>query len=293
MILLGDKLIKQEQFGDGTLKCTVPEGLEEGLSTMLGLIGSSATKYITWLYDNDAELFTLQCLVDTIREKLPGYSIILKMPYIPHARQDRWVSNRMFTLKTFAKLINNMNFERVEVLDPHSDVSCALIDRLHKETNLLHKVVYELQTKTGRYEDFAEISDACLMFPDAGAAKKYEHNGAIIGNKKRNSEGRIESYELMNFQEGTKKVLIVDDICSYGGTFVAAAKALREKGVEKIYLMVSHCEGNVFKGEVFDYIDGIYTTDSILDFVYYDYEGYTSEKADKIYFINTYRQGEK
>lgn len=172
MILLGDKLVKQEQFGDGTLKCTVPEDLEEGLATMFGFMGSSATKYITWLYDNDAELFTLQCLVDTIREKLPGYSIILKMPYIPHARQDRWVSNRMFTLKTFAKLINNMNFKRVEVLDPHSDVSCALIDRLYKETNLLHKVVYELQTKTSRYEDFTEIADASLMFPDAGAAKK-------------------------------------------------------------------------------------------------------------------------
>ena len=287
MILLGNELIKQEHFGDGTLKCTVPEGLEEGLSTILGFMGSSATKYITWLYDNDAELFTLQCLVDTIREKLPGYSIILKMPYIPHARQDRWVSNRMFTLKTFAKLINNMNFERVEVLDPHSDVSCALIDRLYKETDLLHRVVYS------RHKDFAEILDACLMFPDTGAAKKYEHNSAIIGNKKRNAEGRIESYELINFPEGTKKVLIVDDICSYGGTFVAAAKALREKGVEKIYLMVSHCEGNIFKGEVFDYVDGIYTTDSILDFIYYDYEGYTSEKADKIHFVNTYRHGEK
>lgn len=289
MILLGDKLVNQEQFGDGALKCTVPEGLEEGLATMFGLMSSSATKCITWLYDNDAELFTLQCLVDTIREKLPGYGIILKMPYIPHARQDKCVSNRMFTLKTFAKLINNMNFERVEVLDPHSDVSCALINRLYKETNLLHKVVYELQSKTSRYEDFAEIADACLMFPDAGAAKKYEHKNAIIGNKKRNAEGEIELYELMNFQEGTKKVVIVDDICSCGSTFVAAAKALKEKGVEKIYLMVSHCEGNIFKGEVFDYVDGIYTTDSILDFVYYDYEGYTPEKADKIYFINTYR----
>lgn len=287
MILLGNELIKQEHFGDGTLKCTVPEGLEEGLSTILGFMGSSATKYITWLYDNDAELFTLQCLVDTIREKLPGYSIILKMPYIPHARQDRWVSNRMFTLKTFAKLINNMNFERVEVLDPHSDVSCALIDRLYKETDLLHRVVYS------RHKDFEEILDAYLMFPDTGAAKKYGHNSAIIGNKKRNAEGRIESYELINFQEGIKKVLVVDDICSYGGTFVAAAKALKEKGVEKIYLMVSHCEGNIFKGEVFDYVDGIYTTDSILDFVYYDYEGYTSEKADKIHFVNTYRLGEK
>lgn len=299
MIKLNDKLIKKEMFGDGTLKIEVPESLKKKdslLFSMLssGMFGNANDNYfITWCYDDDSELFLLQCLVDRIKEVSPLAFIRLIMPYIPNARQDREVSNRLFTLKSFCKIINNMGFSEVKVLDPHSDVSCALIDRLYKETNLLHKVVYELQTKTGRYEDFLEIADACLMFPDAGAAKKYEHNGAIIGNKKRNSEGRIESYELMNFQEGTKKVLIVDDICSYGGTFVAAAKALREKGVEKIYLMVSHCEGNIFKGEVFDYIDGIYTTDSILDFVCYDYEGYTSEKADKIYFINTYRQGEK
>ena len=104
------------------------------------------------------------------------------------------------------------------------------------------------------------------MYPDAGAAKKYSRAAklpVIIGNKHRNEEGRIDSYELLNFPEGTKSVIIRDDICSYGGTFVAAAKALRERGVEKIMLMVSHCENNILKGEVFDYIDRVVTTDTI------------------------------
>ena len=109
--------------------------------------------------------------------------------------------------------------------------------------------------------------NCAVMYPDNGAAKKYGAmegvTNPIIGNKHRNTEGRIDGYELINFPEGTKKVIIRDDICSYGGTFVAAAKELRKRGVEEIILVVSHCENNILKGEVFDHIDRVFTSDSI------------------------------
>ena len=175
----------------------------------------------------------------------------LHLPYIPHARQDRNVSERLFTLKYFAEMINRMNFYAVWVLDPHSDVSLALIDRV-KQMPMPFLVSYK---------------DCAVMYPDNGAAKKYGSMegvvNPIIGNKHRNAEGRIDGYELMNFTEGTKKVVIRDDICSYGGTFVAAAKELRKRGVEEITLVVSHCENNILKGEVFEYIDKVFTSDSI------------------------------
>ena len=253
MIIYRRKEIKQEQFGDGTLKAIVPENLLKKYTKFnFSFFGNSSDEEtITWCYDNDAELFTLRCLVDTIREvKGISTAINLQMPYIPHARQDRKVSDRFFTLKSFARMINDMNFNQVIVLDPHSDVSTALIDRCNEESKLISFYHFEEGT--------------VFMYPDAGAAKKYNASSEdIIGNKKRNSEGRIVEYELLNFKEGTEKVVIVDDICSYGGTFVAAAKALREKGVKIISLMVSHCEDNIMKGDVFNYIDHVYTTDSI------------------------------
>ena len=267
MIIYRRKEIKQEQFGDGTLKALVPENLSNG--DMFSIVGSffgSGSEAITWCYDNDAEIFTLNCLVDAIRDvKGNNVDIELRMPYIPHARQDRKVSGRFFTLKTFAKMINQMNFSKVIVLDPHSDVSTALIDRCYE----MLKPIELLKVKEG----------TVLMYPDAGAAKKYKADSTcIIGNKHRNSEGRIDSYELLNFVEGTKSVCIVDDICSYGGTFVAAAKALRERGVETIGLIVSHCEDNILKGEVFKYIDFVYTSDSICHI----------ENHEKIEFIDSY-----
>lgn len=278
MIYVNNKLVKPDLFGDKTLKCEIPETIKK--STLnFNFFGAGSKSYIiTWCYDNDSELFLLQCIVDEIRDIEPTAIISLKMPYIPNARQDRKVSNRFFTLKSFCKIINNMNFEYVSVLDPHSDVSTALLDR----------VAVEFPLKD--YYKFNE--DVVFMYPDAGAAKKYKDDGnAIIGNKHRNEEGRIDRYELLNFKEGTKNVIIIDDICSYGGTFVEAAKALKARGVEYIMLMVSHCEENIFKGQVFDYIDQVYTTDSILDI---NNMSITVDKdtLDRITFTKKYREVE-
>lgn len=62
-----------------------------------------------------------------------------------------------------------------------------------------------------------------------------------------------------------KNVLIVDDICSKGGTFYHSAKALKAAGANDVYLYVTHCENTIFKGELInsDLIKHIYTTRSV------------------------------
>lgn len=252
--------IKQDHFGDGTLKCSLGNS-NDFTSINFNIMQSKIEELkITWCYDNDAELFTLISLVGEIRdssESNQNLKIDLFLPYIPHARQDRKVSDRLFTLKYFAQIINSLNFNKVIVVDPHSDVATALINRCLV-------IPFDLPE-----ESFNKV----WMLPDAGAAKKYSSkegelfditSSFIIGNKKRNKEGRIESYDIINFIPGTKEVWIRDDICSYGNTFVEAAKALRALGVEKIYLVLSHCENNILKGQVLDFVDHVYTSNSIL-----------------------------
>ena len=61
-------------------------------------------------------------------------------------------------------------------------------------------------------------------------------------------------------------ILIIDDICSKGGTFYHSAKRLKEAGAANIYLYITHCENTIHEGELLnsDLIKHIYTTDSIL-----------------------------
>jgi ribose-phosphate pyrophosphokinase len=114
------------------------------------------------------------------------------------------------------------------------------------------------------------------VFPDAGAGKRYGKILApniLIGSKKRDfTTGTITGLDLIGHIDTTygKKAIIVDDLSSYGTTFVETSKALREKGVEKVYLLVAHAENSVFKPHpatkvlLLDHIDHLYTTDTIL-----------------------------
>jgi ribose-phosphate pyrophosphokinase len=63
-----------------------------------------------------------------------------------------------------------------------------------------------------------------------------------------------------------RNVLIVDDICSKGGTFYHSAKRLKEAGAANIYLYITHCEQTIFEGELLkddSLIKHIFTTNTI------------------------------
>ena len=83
-----------------------------------------------------------------------------------------------------------------------------------------------------------EIIAPILYFPDAGAMKRYEgmltEYPFLYGEKKRNWEtGEILGLDLKGDTQRIKEIanpvfLMIDDICSYGGTFYYSAKALKE-----------------------------------------------------------------
>lgn len=213
----------------------------------------------TWLYENDAELFTLICLA----KHFENYEKCLLMPYCPHARMDR-VQNAydIFTLKYFCEVINSLNFKEVWLVDVHSNVAPALLNRVRVIDNSTFITDYVLSA--------IDTNNLAIFFPDEGANKRYSSvfntYPSTFGVKKRDwNTGKIQDLTIIDPEvvKG-KDVLIIDDICSYGGTFCAAAAKLKEAGCNKIYLAITHCESNIFKGHVFDVIDEVFTTNSII-----------------------------
>lgn len=257
MICINNKKVDINYFPDGTLL------LKEIISETTDDKNSEIT--VKWNYENNEEMLTIYFLTKHIQSA--GFkNIILDMPYIPNARQDR-VKNPddVFTLKYFAELINSLNFTEVKVLDAHSYVSLALIDRVKECTpqKYIEKVIDHIEQKCGK--------KPLMFYPDEGAGKRY--TGMItlpycFGIKKRDwATGEIKGLSVageIGLIEGSD-VLIVDDICSYGGTFIRSAEALAALGAENIYIFVSHCESSALKGKLCEcsHIKHIYTTDSI------------------------------
>lgn len=253
MIRVGNVEIKQGQFPDGTLLMKFDPNGDE--------FDPRGNMLVEWYYENDAELFSLICVKRHL-DRVYSYSdVVLYMPYIPHARMDRVKSDAdVFTLKYFCEVINSLNFKLVHVRDAHSNVSLALLDNVVDEgvENYIHKAT------------IASKADA-LFFPDEGAMKRYSDKSEkpyAFGMKKRDWEtGKILGLDIINAENiKDKNVLIVDDICSRGGTFFHAAKALKAAGAKSVSLYVTHLERTVILGEMAStdgLVDHVYTTQSI------------------------------
>ena len=253
MIKVDGVEIKQGHFPDGTLLMKFDPNSDEFVCDR------SAIK-VEWLYENDAELFSLICIKRHLDRNFTNPHVVLSLPYICHARMDRVKSDEdVFTLKYFCEVINSLHFNAVWVRDAHSNVSLALLENVCEEP-IISQVLDAI---------FLSKADA-LFFPDEGAMKRYSGDFDFpyaFGIKKRDwKTGQIQGLDLINPENIIgKRVLIVDDICSYGGTFARAAKALKEAGASAVYLYITHCEDNIHKGAVFTEgnIEKVFTTNSI------------------------------
>lgn len=224
---------------------------------------------IAWKYEDDGDLIKLMFVKSYLDDRRSACSLTIY--YMPYSRMDRVEGTSAFTLKYVSSFINGLNFESVTVIEPHSDVSLALIDRSigkYPTINLLDRVAAEVGFDSER--DY-------LFFPDAGAQKRYSKVKGykqLVGFKARDfATGQIKSLDVVGtVANGGFNVIIVDDLCSYGGTFMLSAEKLKEIGAAHIYLLVGHCEKSIFKGKILesDLIDKVYTTDTILDHAEHD-----------------------
>ena len=197
-------------------------------------ITSNITSRIDWYFEDEAEIIQLAQLKDLLDSKrnVPE----LHIHYLPYGRQDKDIANdATFALHTFAKLLNAMGFLSIIITDPHSAVAELLI----KNSSATYKCG-ELQEAISR----GNIDVIC--FPDKGAFAKYKDLPVysslprIVGSKVRDqATGHITSYTIDGDVKG-KNVLIADDICDGGATFIILAQSLLALGAKNVNLFVTH-----------------------------------------------------
>lgn len=183
----------------------------------------------------------------------------LVIPFVPGARQDRLNlrGDYLFTLKSIAQMINARHFSSVKVLDPHSDVAAALIERCEVVT-----AASCIKAPPNKY--------AAVVAPDAGAEKRAGLVSRKLGvpllhawKTREIASGELNGFGMQPHDLPTGSlVLVVDDICDGGGTFVGLADVLDAAGL-KAHLWVTH--GLFSKGttELLKRYPHVYTTDSV------------------------------
>ena len=263
MILLSNKVFQFKTYSDGSLELINPEILA-GNSTAFRLQANIKNS------DDLIKLILAKSLVDKAN-LLVKRPVILSLPYVPYMRSDRAMSDiSVGGLKTIAPIINNLNFDRVVISDPHSDVTEALLNNavIKSQSDLFHLYLqFNPEILTGI--DY-------VISPDAGALKKVSKCAELI------HKPHIEAFKVRELSTNKiiktsvnaskeelkgKTILAIDDILEYGGTLRELAKTLKEDyGVAKVIAYVTHGVLPINKrlpvpsriNFILDYIDSIH-----------------------------------
>lgn len=249
---------------------TFPGGEEQvKIGAMPYLKSSSNQIQIRACIQNSSDLWRLVLTIDAFRHINPHYLFELFMPYIPYARQDRVMNKgESLSLRIFANLINSLGFSEIVVYDPHSDVSTALINnvRVMDQATIINNFGVNYIK-----EIHSNDKEIVLVAPDGGALKKihqvarhFNTKKVVTAEKKRNTKtGEItETWIPSGYDFFNDNVLVVDDICDGGKTFIELGKVLKQDELNSLTLYVTH--GIFSKGfdELFQYYDRIITTNS-------------------------------
>jgi ribose-phosphate pyrophosphokinase len=209
------------------------------------------------------DIVALAFVRSALREHFPVANIHLHMPYTPYARQDRAVNaGEAHQLKVIGKMINDMDFATVVVVDPHSISTLACFDRIH--------TVDQYEIFNGVRQSFRETY---IVAPDQGASKKCESFAERVG-----AAGVITCVKTRDFSNKSKitglrviddvpvgaDLLVLDDLVDAGGTFIRVAQELRKYNPSRLDLAVTHGLFTKGVGVVKDHFDKVFTSNSYI-----------------------------
>jgi ribose-phosphate pyrophosphokinase len=192
----------------------------------------------------------------------------LYTPYFLGGRSDRKFGEGQtnYLKNVICPIINSQKFNKVVVMDPHSDVLEACLDNFVKIGNF-ELVEFAL--------DKINDKNITLVSPDAGAFKKIYDVATHFGIEKIITATKVRDMKTGNIlhtdvpgidQHNKIKYVIVDDICDGGRTFIEISKTIHNvRPTAEIYLVVTHGIFSSGYDELNKYFSGIFTTNSVKD----------------------------
>jgi ribose-phosphate pyrophosphokinase len=214
-VRLGDAIVGR--FPDGEIKVQLGESVR---GNDVYIIQSTCPP----VNDNLMELLTL---VDAVRRSSAS-RINAVIPYFGYARQDKQVAGREpITAKLVSTLLEAAGVERVITIDLHSRQLQGFFDIPLDMLSALRTIANHLR--------LGGLKDTVIVSPDTGRSEEARRLTELLGlplafmYKRRTSERDTQVTAVIGDVVG-KRVILVDDVISTGGTLRRAVEALIEAG---------------------------------------------------------------
>ena len=242
------------------------------------VIVKKITHNLTFRLNTYEDLWILNQIHDVVKKA--NWKVTVTIPNLIDAQGDRRFDlAQPFSLKLVLEFLKGMENFDYKIFHPHnSEVVEAILDNrveIIDNHDFIYKVLAELKENYG-FNTYDMEDRLILMSSDAGGFKplmklcdKLEWQGETYSaSKSRKYEnGKSILTQIVDRQDfNGKDILIIDDICVYGGTFKGLSKILKERNCGKLYLAVSHITiQDLGTDSVSEYFDKIFTTNSKFD----------------------------
>lgn len=227
---------------------------------------------ILWKFEDNNDFFKLRLLKSYLQENKQFTYTRCHILYMPYSRMDRVQDKNPFSLRECISILPR-EWSYV-VYEPHSDVTKELFE----ENELELEIVYTSQFLLDAFLSVNDSKDYVLVLPDKGAFTRYIKNDilklekpmtVLYAEKERDFKtGEILglSFDDSSIPDNEFKAVILDDLSSYGGTFIRTVEALKAKGCTGVSLITAHAEDSIYRGKLLTHLESYFTTDSILTF---------------------------
>lgn len=254
------------KFPDGQQQITIIDTIFTELRNKNSIVNIKAR------LNNFKDLELIICAVQSLRN-LGVKEIHLYTPYFLGSRSDRQFEegSNNYLKDVICPIINSLKLESVTILDPHSYV---LEGCLNNFENINNKQLVQFAL-FNNYGSSKAKDNIILVSPDAGAnhkiyklAEQIGYKGDIITcSKERDNNGKLTRTVIPVSTIVHKDYIIIDDICDGGATFINIAKILKSRlhKSNRIFLIVTHSIFSKGLGELQQYFDGVYCTNSYQD----------------------------
>lgn len=240
----------------------------------------------TFRINSYKDLWHLNQIIDA--QNSFGIKPTVYIPNLIDAQADkRFNTGESSGLKLVCKFLNGMK-ANFKIFHPHNpEVVEAILDNVEIVDNsrfirsVLQNIDQEnlilMASDAGGFKPLIKLCDKIEWKGETSSASKSR---SYIDNK----SNLLQRVDRDDFQG--KDILIVDDICVYGGTFKGLSKMLKARNCGKLYLAVSHMTvQELGQDPVTDYFDKVFTTNSKFD-KYYGRDDFESKNLNVINFRN-------
>ena len=252
MLLLNTQPINHFLFSGGEFQVKIPHKLD------------SERAILTWKPVDASEITLLVLAINALKHS--GINDIdLDILYLPYARQDRVChQGEAHSLEVMINILEAFPVSVLRFWDLHN--LDATIDLLGDVT-AVHTSAGDIFDRYKILDDF-DLDNLILCAPDDGAygrvqdiVDKFDFRRPIAMHKVRCPEtGRILEMKSDKYNRDIEgwNILIVDDICDGGATFIETAEILKAQGAANLYLYVTHGIFSKGLGQLLEHFKHIY-----------------------------------